>query len=154
MTFATSERTVGSYLGDLTDADLLVVPIPGMHPIALQLGHLISVENWLGDTLSPGSMPALPDGFKENHNVKSPPADSSGYLTKAEYQSIWDAQRTAIKGFLESIAESELEDTHDGKLPPFAPTVAAVLNAVGLHPLMHAGQFVAVRRSLNKPIAF
>ena len=35
------------YLSDLTDADLLVRPVPGANHIAWQLGHLIQAENWM-----------------------------------------------------------------------------------------------------------
>ena len=31
---------------------------------------------------------------------------------------------------------------------------SALLLLIGLHPLMHAGQFVAVRRLLDKPVVF
>ena len=34
----------------------------------------------------------------------------------------------------------------------YAPTVGAVLNLIGVHDLMHAGQFVPVRRMHGKPI--
>ena len=35
----------------------------------------------------------------------------------------------------------------------FMPTVGHVFSLAASHPLMHAGQFVAVRRHLKKPIA-
>ena len=38
------------YLADLSDADLLVRPVPGANHVAWQLGHLIAAENKiLGD---------------------------------------------------------------------------------------------------------
>jgi hypothetical protein len=36
----------------------------------------------------------------------------------------------------------------------YAPTVGAALTMLGAHPMMHAGQFVTVRRKLGKPILF
>jgi DinB superfamily len=154
LTLAASERVVSTYLNDLSDSDLLVVPIEGMNPIALQVGHLISSEHRMAGLVSPGKPPALPEGFAEYHSLKNPPADPSKYLSKDEYLRIWKAQRAVTESALETLADSELDDTRDGTLPPFAPTVAAVLNTIGVHPLMHAGQFVAVRRYLKKPIAF
>ena len=36
----------------------------------------------------------------------------------------------------------------------YAPTVAAMLMVLGTHWLMHAGQFVPIRRKLGKPPLF
>jgi len=36
----------------------------------------------------------------------------------------------------------------------YAPTVASVLMLLGTHWLMHAGQFVPIRRKLGKPALF
>ena len=58
------------------------------------------------------------------------------------------------KAVLDATPESDLDDTRDGKLPSFAPTVGALLTMAGIHSLNHSGQFVAVRRMLKKPIAF
>ena len=52
------------------------------------------------------------------------------------------------------MSDADLEDTRDGTLPQFAPTVGDILNLAGIHAIMHSGQFVVVRRLLKKPIAF
>jgi uncharacterized damage-inducible protein DinB len=149
-----SEFVVNKYLEDLSDADLKLVPVEGMHAIALQLGHLISSERRIMEMVTPGSSPALPAGFEEHHDIKKPPADDSHYATKDEYLKLWAAQRAATKKALESVSDADLEDNRGGKLPPFLPTVAAAFGMTGLHPMNHSGQFVAVRRMLKKPIAF
>ena len=56
-----------AYLEDLTDAEMMARPIPGVNNLSWQLGHLIFAENWMINTCYPGSMPALPAGFKEQH---------------------------------------------------------------------------------------
>jgi hypothetical protein len=149
-----SDFILKSYLKDLSDADLKLVPIEGMHPIALQLGHLISAERMFAEMVKPGMSPPLPEGFAEAHSPKNPPKDDSKYRTKDEYLKLYDSQRAAMSAILDSVADSDLEDTRDGKLPQFAPTVSDVLNMAGVHSLNHSGQFVAVRRALKKPIAF
>jgi hypothetical protein len=125
-----------------------------MHPIALQLGHMISAKRMFAEMLKPGTSPPLPAGFEDAHSFKNPPKDDSKYLTKDEYLSIYESQLAAIKSVLDGVRDSELEDTRDGKLPEWAPTVADALTMVGVHSLNHSGQFVAVRRALKKPIAF
>jgi hypothetical protein len=36
----------------------------------------------------------------------------------------------------------------------YAPTIAAVLTLLGTHWLMHAGQFVPIRRKLGRPAMY
>jgi hypothetical protein len=154
LTLDTSDSIIKRYTEDLSDADLRLRPIEGMNPIALQLGHLILAERYFAELVKPGMSPALPAGFAEAHDLKKERKDDSGFASKTEYLKLWDAQRAATKAVLDNVPDSDLEDTRGGKLPPFAPTVAAILNLVGGHALSHAGQFVAVRRTLKKQIAF
>jgi hypothetical protein len=149
-----SDFILHKYVDDLTDADLLLRPVEGMHPIALQLGHLIAAEYRFNEMIKPGSAPSLPDGFKEAHDLKDKELTDSGFVSKDKYFELLASQRAATKAVLEAIPESDLDDTRDGKLPPFAPTVGAMLNLTALHSMNHSGQFVAVRRMLKKPIAF
>jgi hypothetical protein len=149
-----SDFILKSYVGDLSDADLKIVPIEGMKPIALQLGHVISAERMFAEMIKPGSSPALPAGFEETHSFKNPSWDESRFLGKEEYMKLYEAQRAATVAVIDSTPDSDLTDTRGGKLPQFAPTLADVLNIAGVHSLNHSGQFVAVRRLLKKPIAF
>ena len=86
--------------------------------------------------------------------MKNKELPESGFVSKDKYLELLAAQRAATKGVLDAIPDSDLEDTRDGKLPPFAPTVGAILTMTAIHSLNHSGQFVAVRRMLKKPIAF
>jgi hypothetical protein len=147
-----SDMILKSYLGDLSDADLKIVPIEGMNSIALQLGHLISAERMFSEMVKPDSSPALPSGFDEAHSPKNQQGNDSRFLSKDEYMKLYEAQRAAMKSVIKGVADADLTDTRAGKLPEWAPTVADVLNMAGVHVLMHVGQFVAVRRALKKPI--
>ena len=53
------------YVDDLSDADLRIRPVEGMHPIALQLGHLILGEHMFNDMINPGSAPSFPKGSRK-----------------------------------------------------------------------------------------
>jgi uncharacterized damage-inducible protein DinB len=150
----TSDFILQSYVKDLSDADLLIRPIEGMKPIALQLGHLVLAEEMFVNMIKPGSAPALPDGFKEAHDLKKQELSDAGFLGKDKYLELLGAQRAATRAVLDEIPESDLDDTRGGKMPPWAPTVGAALLMAGMHSLNHSGQFVAVRRMLKKPIAF
>jgi DinB superfamily len=153
-TLDTSDFIIKTYVKDLSDEELRMVPIEGMHPIALQLGHLIFAEHMFKEWVEPGTSPPLPEGFHEAHDVKNPGGDPSRFKTRDEYLKLWDEQRAATKALLDRLSDTDLDDNRGGKLPQWAPTVSAALNMIGMHALNHSGQFVAVRRKLNKPIAF
>jgi uncharacterized damage-inducible protein DinB len=149
-----SDYIIHAYVGDLADADLRLRPVDGMHPIALQLGHIIAGENAFCNMITPGSAPPLPAGFTEAHDFKNKDLSDSGFVSKDKYVELLKAQRTATKAILDAVPDSDLDDTRGGKLPSYAPTVGSLLLLIGTHALSHAGQFVAVRRTLKKPIVF
>ena len=150
----TSDFILKSYVNDLADADLRLKPIDGMHPIAIQLGHLIQVEQMLVDMVKAGASPKLPEGFKEAHDLKNNEQTDAGFLAKDKYLELFAVQRAATLAVLDELSDSDLGDTRNGTLPPWASTVGAALLMAGMHSLNHSGQFVAVRRLLKKPIAF
>jgi hypothetical protein len=148
-----SEMVINAYLGDLEDKELLIRAEPGMNHIAWQLGHLIGSEKHFMDIVKPGSSPALPEDFEAGHGREQTKEDDPAkYYSKARYQELWKAQREATKAVLESLSDEDLGRSGP-EFPPFAPSVGALMNMCGLHPLMHAGQFVAVRRKLGKPVS-
>src|SRR4029078_8537321 len=73
----TAHMICQGYLADLTDADLLVRPVPGANHIAWQLGHLLTGEHEMMQEAYPGSMPALPAGFAEKYTNDTSKLDSA-----------------------------------------------------------------------------
>lgn len=147
-----SEFMIQKFVSDLSDEDLLVPGVPGMNPIAWQLGHLLTAENSWIEKMKPGSCPALPAGFAAAHSKETaapnpfPPAHS-----KAEYLAAWSAQRAATLGVIDAMTDEDLAKETGVS---FAPTAFALLNMIGVHATEHAGQFVSVRRKLGKPVLF
>jgi len=149
---AMSDRIINGYIGDLDDAELLIRAVPGMNHIAWQIGHLLGTERHFIEMIKPGSCPPLPADFEDGHGRKKTDVDDpSKYYSRARYQELWKAQREATLAVLDSLSDSDL-DRADDKFPAFAPTVGQIMELCGTHPLMHVGQFVPVRRLLNKPI--
>ena len=71
-----TKEMMGWYLGDLSDADLLVRPVPNANHIAWQLGHLISSEKHLLGSQEIGAVwPELPAGFAEQHKKETAAMD-------------------------------------------------------------------------------
>ena len=149
------EFVVNRYLEDLDDTALLVRPIPGMNPIAWQLGHLISSERRMVESVKPGSSPALPEGFEAAHGKEASTSDdASKYPGKAEYLRLMQAQRAATKAALASFDDAGLAAPAPESMTRMCKTVGSVFILTGDHLLMHVGQWVAVRRKLGKPVAF
>jgi uncharacterized damage-inducible protein DinB len=144
------DMIVKSYLTDLADADLNSPPVAGMNPIAWQLGHILVAErDWI-EKIEPGSCPPLPEGFAAAHSKETAAPNSfKPVCTKDDYVKAWDAQHAATLVVLDALPEEKLT-TPTGM--DFAPTFSAMLNMIGIHSLMHAGQFVAVRKKLGKPV--
>jgi hypothetical protein len=140
------------YLGDLSDADLLVRTSPGANHIAWQLGHLISAEKGIVTGQLPGSAyPELPAGFDTQHN-KEMTAKDTGFLTKGQYLDLYGKVRAATRAALSKLTDADLDKPSTGKIAGMFPKLGSVLALAANHPLMHSGQFAAVRRQLGKPV--
>jgi hypothetical protein len=153
---AATKDLLNSYLSDLSDADILVRPVPGANHVAWQLGHLIGAEGWLVKQGVPdAAYPELPAGFMERHSKETAAVDPpKGFATKAEYLALFNKMRDATLANLERLSESDLDRATQGSMAKFAPTAGVMLVLVANHTLMHAGQFTVLRRKLGKPILF
>jgi hypothetical protein len=146
---------VQMYLGDLTDADLLVRPVPGANHIAWQLGHLLTSEHGLVEGILPGAMPALPAGFAEKYTTETSKFDSPGaFHPKSVYLSVYEQQRAGTFKALEKLTDADLDKPSPEKFKDYAPTWGDVFALQGSHWLMHAGQWAVTRRKLGKKPLF
>ena len=142
-----------SYVGDLTDDELLKRPGPGCNHIAFQLGHLISSECMLLNSVSPGSAPELPAGFAEQHSKANAGSDDPAkFLTKQQYLDLADKVHAATLKVIEEYPEPDFHKPGPENFRKMFPTVGSIFMLIANHPLMHAGQFVPVRRALGKPV--
>lgn len=148
-----TQHMMGMYLNDLSDADLLVRPVPGANHTAWQLGHLISSERSLGSTLPGAAFPELPAGFADQHGAKTASVDT-GFATKAEYLTLFGKMREATLATLAKMSDADLDKPNTGALAQFAPNMGSLCLLLSNHTLMHAGQFTVVRRKLGKPVLF
>jgi hypothetical protein len=146
-------NVLSQYVSDLTDAELLMRPVPAANHIAWQLGHLISAEINLLSGIPGGGKLELPSGFAERHGkdmaTVEPPKN---FLTKAEYLSIFKKVREQTFAKLDALPEADLDKKNTGPLSQFAPTIGSLFVLVANHQMMHAGQFAVLRRKLGKPI--
>jgi hypothetical protein len=152
--FDSTQHMLEWFVSDLSDADLLVRPVPGANHIAWQLGHLINAESGLIQTEFPNApYPALPPGFAEAHSKETAKLDT-GFRPKAEYVEWSKKMRTATKVFLDTLDDADLNRKSTGRFAQVAPTHVHLFQLVANHTMMHAGQFTVVRRKLGKPVLF
>lgn len=151
----TPTAVVKAYLEDLTDDQLMLRAAKGVNHIAWQLGHLITSEHQLINMVCPNSMPALPAGFAEKHSKETAESDDpKAFCTKAEYMKAMDEQRAGTLAALAKLSDAELAKAAPEQMQRIAPTIGAMFSMQGSHWLMHAGQWVVVRRQLGKPAMF
>jgi len=148
-----SDMVLRTYIGDLSDADLLHRPGAGCNHLAWQLGHLIASEVSLLNGVCPNAAAELPSGFAERYSKATASIDSpSSFDTKDAYLKLMDANKAAALKAIASVSEDRLSESGPDHFKPMFPTVGSVLLLVATHGLMHCGQFVPVRRSLGKPV--
>ncbi len=151
-TIKMADDVLMAYLGDLEDAALMTRSVPGVNHLAWQLGHLISSEQEML-TGAGVAMPNLPDGFAESYTKETSTSDDAGkFHKKDEYLALMSEQRSATLAALDACSEADLSKPTPESMQEYAKTMGEAFNIVGLHVLMHAGQFVPVRRKLGKPI--
>ena len=136
----------------MSDADLLVRPVPGANHIAWSLGHLITGNHWMLGALG-HQPPPLPEGFAAGYTPETAASDDpAGFAKKAEYLALEDQMKAATLAAIAATPLATLDaparngcGVRHGRRP---------LAAAGYHWMMHAGQFVIVRRKLGKPVMF
>jgi hypothetical protein len=152
-TFASSNRVLSRYLEDLSDADLMVRPGPGCNHIAWQLGHLIASENQLLEAVAPGTGIKMPDGFVERHSKDSKDDDDAAhFFTKQQYLDLFEKVHAATLSVIAKLSDADLDQPSPERFRSRFPTVGNIIILIATHGMMHAGQFVPVRRRLGKPV--
>ncbi len=149
-----SSMVLKTYISDLEDTDLMRRPGEGCNHLAWQLGHLISSEVRLLESVVPGQGTELPDGFADAHSKEqSNNDDPAGFHGKQTYIELFDKVRAASLAALDAYAESDLDNPAPEDFREFCPTMGDMFTLIATHQMMHAGQFVIVRRQLGKPIS-
>jgi hypothetical protein len=154
-TFNLPDMLCKSYLDGLSDADLLVRPVPGSNHIAWQLGHLIASDQDFVEGLCPGLASPLPAGFVEKHKKETAESNNpKDFYKKDEYLKFYDQTRAAVLKMVDTVSESDYEKPAPEKFRSYCPTVVSVLMMSSAHWMMHVGQWAVVRRKLGKPPLF
>src|SRR5947209_5033757 len=116
------------YIGDLSDADLLVRPVPSANHTAWQLGHLIAAESYLlGPQEIGGAWPELPAGFAQQHDKSTAAVDPpKGFASKADYLDLFNRTREATLATVAKLSDTDLDKPTTGNMAKFAPNLGAL----------------------------
>ncbi len=140
------------YIEDLTDQELLHRPAPAANHINWQMGHLIVSEHGMIEGVAPGTMPALPAGFKEKYTNDTAAIDDSAKLcNKAELLKVYHEQRAGTLKALDATSDADMDKATGVE---YAPNVASMYSMQGTHWVMHAGQWAVIRRQLGRKPMF
>ena len=151
----TADFMVDSFLSDISPQEMFVRPATSANHLAWQLGHLISAETRLVEAAAPGSMPALPEGFAEGHSKETASSDNpADFLSKDEYLTLAKTVRAATLKALEIISDADLDKPVTGRVPPFVKRGGDCFVTAGGHWILHAGQWVVLRRHLGRDRKF
>ena len=152
-TLQTAQMICNAYLGDLSEAELMLRPHAGCNHLNWQIGHLIASDHNMVCGCYPDALPPLPEGFVEKYSKDNKDnEDPSGFHNREELMQLMASQHEAILKKIDSVTNEELDSPAPEAMQSYAPTVGAALNMVGLHWMMHCGQWVVVRRETGKDV--
>lgn len=147
----TSAMVCGSYLDDLTDEEAMQRPHPKCNHINWQIGHLIASEHMMASAC--GELPALPKGFADKYSKETTSSDNiSDFVPKTELMKIAATQHEAVVELIGNMSDEDFDKPGPESMRSYAPTMGALANMLGSHWMMHAGQWVVLRRQLGRDI--
>ncbi len=149
----TADMVCGMYLDDLTNEEAMSRPHAGCNHINWQVGHLIASDYMMCTSCIPDCLPALPAGFAEKYSKETAASDNvDDFVPHSELMELNRAQRKVIIELLSGLGDDQLGAASPEHFRAYAPTVGSIFSMLGSHWLMHAGQWVVVRRELGREI--
>ncbi len=148
----TSAMVCGTYLADLTDEEAMQRPHPECNHINWQVGHLIASEHAMASACGDG-IPALPEGFADKYSRETAGSDNANdFVPKSMLMKIAARQHEAVLDVIVGMSDEDFDKPGPESMKAYAPTLGALANMMGSHWMMHAGQWVVVRRQLGRDV--
>jgi uncharacterized damage-inducible protein DinB len=154
---ARSAQWMKMTLGDFSEADMLVRPVPAANHTAWQMGHMLAGEVFMVNMIAPGTMPTLPPAFFKLHEdpkASSKVDDPKAFPSKEQLFKLLDEVRGTTVKWIKTLTPEQLAQATAEKMKEYAPTVMHLVLLLMSHTSMHAGQMQVIRRKLGKPILF
>jgi hypothetical protein len=149
-TLSGSQKLLNRYCDDLTPAEYLHRPCGGANCVAWLIGHLVISERSALGRVGMKDLPPLPEGFEKRfaRDVDAPKAQDFGDVSIL--LPLFNQHRRLLIDTVKSLSAEALDKPLDKPQPMFS-NIWSVVNFMGLHVAMHAGQFTISRRSLGRP---
>lgn len=152
-TYQFSSMVLQAYVSDFTDEELMQSPGPGCNSVAWQLGHLLSSGYALLQMVAPDTASNLPEGFDAKHAKENAASTNrADFLSTQEYLKLFADLQAATFQVFDKLTDSDLDAPSPERMRGRFPTLGSVCILIATHSMMHAGQFVPIRRALNKPV--
>ena len=144
-----------SYVGDLSDDDLMVRPVPGANHIKWQLGHLIASEAAFNSLIAGDNAVPLPAGFKEKYTTETASNDDpTAFHSKDELLKLAAQQRAVTLAGIAVISEADLDRPTPEHMQSYCATIGDLVMLIPVHWTMHSGQWAVIRRKLGRAPLF
>ena len=151
--YQTSQMVCGAYLGDLTDEESMKRPHAGCNHVNWQVGHIIASEHGMAGACAEGALPALPEGFAEKYSKETASSDDpAAFVPHSQLMEIAKSQGDAVLKMIDGISDADFDKPAPESMQAYAKNLGAVANMIGSHWMMHAGQWVIVRRELGREV--
>lgn len=152
---ARSANMLEHHLADLSDADLLVRPVPAANHAAWQIAHLVDFIGLVVRSVSPGlSVPQSAAFSKAAARESAKSDDPELFVSKADLIAQLRAVTEALVATMSRLRDADLEQPTPPEFHGLAPTLGELILTVPLHASMHLGQLQVIRRKLGKPNLF
>lgn len=114
---------------------------------------MISSEVHLLKSIVPSASIELPEGFAAKHSKEQVGNDNpADFCTKQQYLDLFEKVHAVTAAEVDKLSEADLDKPAPESFRSIFPTVGNMVILIATHGLMHAGQFVPIRRRLNKPV--
>lgn len=151
--YQTSQMVCAAYLADLTDEESMKRPHVDCNHVNWQVGHIIASEHGMASACAEGALPALPEGFADKYTKETAASDdASAFVPHSQLMEIAKSQSEAVLKMIDGISDADFDNPAPEHMQSYASNIGAVVNMLGSHWMMHAGQWVVVRRELGRAI--
>ena len=145
-----SRMMVNRFIEDLTPAEYLHRPCAGGNCAAWIVGHLVMSDRSLLGRVGVTELPALPEGFEKRFARDETAPKASEYGDVGVLGPLFNRHRDLLIERVKKMPAEALDAALPKPHPMFA-TVGEMVNFMGAHVAMHAGQLTVIRRTLGRP---
>ncbi|NLF69465.1 MAG: DinB family protein [Candidatus Anammoximicrobium sp.] len=149
-----SRHFVQALLDTIPEDQLCHQPFPGANHALWIMGHVASVDAFLGQACGGPQDPQL-ESWQPTFFMKSEPSPNPGDYPPADEVRAWfQSTRQAVLDWFRSQDEQQLGTPLPEGLREIAPDRLSLIARLAIHEAGHGGQLTMIRKSLGLPPVF